>query len=128
MLCFKEHTCVKKDQQSFKVDNTPDNVITEEENSYLLEIPNDYKVPSEVLEQLKHSEEVKSLLENTNLQKFLTFIHETYNPSGFVKVAMREPLFIEFADACLKAIHPENYTKEEPTDEQIVDFVKSQLE
>ena len=123
--CFKEHRCEKKDD-SFVIDPTPNEVINEQ--SYLLEIPDDYKIPEEVLEQLKYSDEVKSLLTNHNLRDFLQFTHETYNPSGFMKLAMREPLFLEFANACLRAIRPEDYPKIEPTDQEIVDFVKKELE
>jgi len=128
VLCFKEHKCEQVEQTSFKVDAAPDSEDLVEERSYLHEIPEDYKIPNEVLERLKYSEEVKSLLTNENLQKFLTFAHETYNPSGFVRIAMREPLFIEFADACLRTINPEDYpNSQEPTDEQIIDFVKNKL-
>ena len=131
VLCFKEHKCEQVLEQTFKIDAAPDNaedLVEEERYSYLQEIPDDYKISNEILERLKYSEEVKTLLTNENLRKFLTFTHETYNPSGFVKMAMREPLFIEFADACLRTINPEDYpNKEEFTDEQIINFVKSQL-
>ena len=37
---------------------------------------------------------------------FLSHVNSTHNPKGFMKIAMREPLFVEFADACLKVVHP----------------------
>ena len=45
-----------------------------------------------------------------------------------MKLAMREPLFIEFADACLSTIHPENYQKKEPTDQEIVEHIHQAIE
>ena len=124
--CYKSHECKQKEEENFEIDNTPAEQF--DEKSYLLEIPDDYKVPDELLERLRHSEEIKTLLGNKNLRDFLSFTHETFNPSGFVRLAMREPLFIEFADACLRTIHPEDYSKKEPTDEEIVEFVKKRLE
>ena len=44
-----------------------------------------------------------------------------------MKLAMNEPLFIEFADACLKVIHPEDYRKE-LTDQEIVEHIKETIE
>ena len=35
---------------------------------------------------------------------------------------MQEPLFVEFADACLKSIHPEEYSKEYSDQELIENF------
>jgi hypothetical protein len=62
--------------------------------------------------------------------------------------AMREPVFVEFAEECLKVINPGNHfplkalknefskifgfftdsQKEEPTDEQIVDYIREKIE
>ena len=39
---------------------------------------------------------------------------------------MQEPLFIEFANACLKAIHPEE-AAQEVTDEQIVQKLQEKI-
>ena len=44
-----------------------------------------------------------------------------------MKIAMQEPIFVEFADACLKAIHPEDYEPIEISDEQLVDKLKDKL-
>ena len=109
--CFKIHDC-QKPGGSFTIATTSDAAkvaVTEED--YLIEVPEEFLIPSDKLEHLRHSEELKSLLQNPHLRDFLKFAHETYNTSGFMKLAMNEPLFIEFADACLKAIHPEDYQR-----------------
>lgn len=91
----------------------------------MLEIPDEFIVPDHVLELLKESDELKDLLRNQHLRDFLKFAHDTYNPHGFMKVAMNEPLFVEFADACLKVLHPEKYATIEPTDEEIVSHLQA---
>lgn len=125
--CFKIHDC-QKPGGAFTIDTTSDaaNVAVTEED-YLIEVPEEFLIPADKLEQLRHSEELKSLLQNPHLRDFLQFAHETYNTSGFMKLAMNEPLFIEFADACLRAIHPEDYQKE-LTDQEIVQHLKETIE
>ena len=130
VACFKIHKCEDKlnATDQFVIDTTPDKVENPEDISYLLEIPDEYIVPTPKLELLKESPELEQLLENHHLRDFLKFAHETYNPSGFMKLAMREPLFVEFADACLKVIHPEKYPKKEPTDQEIIDHIQESIE
>ena len=41
---------------------------------------------------------------------------------------MKEPLFVEFADACLRALHPETAVPREPTDQQIVQKIQEAAE
>ena len=40
---------------------------------------------------------------------------------------MQEPIFVEFADACLKAIHPEDHKPKEITDEELVERLQEKL-
>ena len=105
------------------IDTQPSTNVDTEEKSYLLEVPDEFIIPLERLQELQHSEELKNLLQNHHLRKFLKYAHETYNTSGFMKLAMNEPLFIEFADSCLKVIHPEDYAKKELTDQEIVEHI-----
>lgn len=126
--CYKEHDCSIK----FVVDATPSasSATIEEElkPTYLLEIPEDFVVPPEKLEKLKESKELKQLLQNPHLRDFLKYTHDTYNPSGFMKLAMKEPLFVEFSDACLKAINPEDYKPKEISDQEIVQHISEAIE
>ena len=70
---------------------------------------------------------MKNLLENAHLRDYLTHINTTHNPEGFMRLAMKEPLFIEFADACMKVLHPSSGSKE-LSDEQITNIVKEAIE
>lgn len=112
------------------IDTTPSSSNVEEsiKPTYLLEIPEDHILPAEKLEKLKESQELKQLLENPHLRDFLKYTHDTYNPSGFMKLAMKEPLFVEFSDACLKSIHPENYKPKEVTDQEIVQHISEAMD
>ena len=80
-------------------------------------------VPKERLERLERSEELKRVLRNPHLRNFLSHLNSTHNPSGFMQYAMQEPIFVEFADACLKAIHPELQGEEE-SDEACMERVQ----
>uniref|UniRef100_A0A182WDW4 Zinc finger HIT domain-containing protein 3 n=1 Tax=Anopheles minimus TaxID=112268 RepID=A0A182WDW4_9DIPT len=64
-------------------------------------------VPAEKLELLGQSERVKNLLYNPHLRKLLTEIDNSRDGMNAVKVAMMEPLFVEFADECLRLVEPE---------------------
>lgn len=61
-------------------------------------------VPLEKLEQLKNSDGLKELLKNKHLRDFLKELNEARNPWKAMKVAMTEPLFLEFADECMKVV------------------------
>ena len=45
-----------------------------------------------------------------------------------MKLAMKEPLFVEFSDACLKAINPEDYQSKEISDQQIVEHISEAID
>ena len=47
------------------------------------------------------------MLENPHLQDILRHLDASQNPDDDVTNAMHEPLFLEFADACLSVIEPE---------------------
>ena len=85
------------------------------------------KLLPEDFSNLKNSEELKQLLANPHLRDYLSYINSLEYPRGFMKIAMQEPIFVEFADACLKAIHPEDHEPMEISDEQLVDKLKEKL-
>ena len=67
-------------------------------------------------------------MQNPHLRDFLTHINGTHNPRGFLKFAMREPLFVELADACMKVLHPETAQEEDLSLEQVEEIVKEAIE
>lgn len=85
-------------------------------------------VPQEHLERLAHSAELKRVLANPELRRFLTFINTTHNPKGFMNLAMQEPLFLEFANICLKVLHPELNEVDELSLEQVQEIVQETIE
>ena len=85
------------------------------------------KLSPDDLSKLEKSEELKQLLTNPHLRDYLSYVNSLDYPKGFMKIAMQEPIFVEFADACMKVIHPENYQPKELSDEQIVGKLQEKL-
>lgn len=54
------------------------------------------------------SEDLKSLLKNPHLQQLMMAVDSAEDKAKAMKNAMQEPLFVEFADQCLKIIEPKN--------------------
>jgi hypothetical protein len=116
LVCYKEHKSdcdakkLSNDNNSFFIDTTsnsgkPQRIFIDDEAE-------EAELPVEVLSKLGDNEELKVLLQNPHLRDFLSHVNATHNPKGFMKIAMREPLFVEFADACLKVLHPGNIPPE----------------
>lgn len=54
------------------------------------------------------NESLKNLLYNPHLRNLLTEIDTAPNAWKAIRAAMQEPLFLEFADECLKIVEPQN--------------------
>lgn len=102
--CYKSHKesqCQDQKEknegniQTFYEDKLPDHLMVYETQDTL---------PVEKLEKLKDSEELKSLLANPHLRNFLIEINGATKPWNAMKLAMMEPLFLEFADVSLKIV------------------------
>lgn len=72
-------------------------------------------VDPEKLEQLRNSEALKNLLYNPHLRKLLEEIDSAPNGMKAIRVGMMEPLFVEFADECMKLVEPPMGTNNETT-------------
>nr|XP_025035063.1 zinc finger HIT domain-containing protein 3 [Pelodiscus sinensis] len=64
------------------------------------------RVPLQKLKRLGESKELKSLLLNPHLQQLLRTIDEAKEKESLMKTSMQEPLFVEFADCCLRVVEP----------------------
>lgn len=53
-----------------------------------------------------NSEELKNIMDNPHLQTILKYVDSAKNPKAAMEEAMQEPLFVEFATACLKVVEP----------------------
>ncbi|XP_028840398.1 zinc finger HIT domain-containing protein 3 [Denticeps clupeoides] len=63
-------------------------------------------VPLPSLKQLGESEALRDLLLNPHLRRLLAAVDGAQNKAEAMKTAMQEPLFVEFADQCLKVVEP----------------------
>ncbi|XP_035416795.1 zinc finger HIT domain-containing protein 3 [Cygnus atratus] len=64
------------------------------------------RVPLQKLKLLGESEELRGLLLNPHLRQLLLTIDEAEEKSSLMKKYMQEPLFVEFADCCLRIVEP----------------------
>uniref|UniRef100_A0A182LZM5 Zinc finger HIT domain-containing protein 3 n=1 Tax=Anopheles culicifacies TaxID=139723 RepID=A0A182LZM5_9DIPT len=106
-------TCYKKHQEqpcvAPKPDPAPETASTQEDcvTKKILLFSTVDTVPAEKLELLGQSESLKNLLYNPHLRQLLTEIDSARDGMNAIKVAMMEPLFVEFADECLRLVEPE---------------------
>lgn len=56
----------------------------------------------------EQSAEVKKCLENPYVREMLELLDKSSHPDVLIKEYMIEPIFTEFADACLKVVQPKN--------------------
>ncbi|XP_028564415.2 zinc finger HIT domain-containing protein 3 isoform X2 [Podarcis muralis] len=75
-----------------------DDILTEDDE--------DDKVPLQKLRLLGESEELKGLLLNPHLGQLLLTVDQAKDKSAILKTYMQEPLFVEFADCCLRIVEP----------------------
>ncbi|NXL55866.1 ZNHI3 protein, partial [Chordeiles acutipennis] len=64
------------------------------------------RVPLEKLELLGESAELRNLLLNPHLRQLLLTVDQAEDKSSLMKKYMQEPLFVEFADCCLRIVEP----------------------
>ncbi|XP_042647252.1 zinc finger HIT domain-containing protein 3 isoform X2 [Tyto alba] len=64
------------------------------------------RVPLQKLKLLGESEELRGLLLNPHLRQLLLTVDQAEDKSSLLKKYMQEPLFVEFADCCLKIVEP----------------------
>lgn len=56
---------------------------------------------------LETNEEVTKLLTSSHLRNLLVTVDNSEHAEEIMQKAMQEPIFVEFADACLKVVKPE---------------------
>ncbi|NXP18475.1 ZNHI3 protein, partial [Scytalopus superciliaris] len=64
------------------------------------------RVPLQRLKLLGESEELRDLLLNPHLRQLLLTIDQAEDKSSLMRRFMQEPLFVEFADCCLRIVEP----------------------
>uniref|UniRef100_A0A8C8SKI3 Zinc finger HIT-type containing 3 n=1 Tax=Pelusios castaneus TaxID=367368 RepID=A0A8C8SKI3_9SAUR len=64
------------------------------------------RVPLQKLKLLGESKELRNLLLNPHLQQLLLTVDKAKEKNSLMKMYMQEPLFVEFADCCLRVVEP----------------------
>lgn len=59
-----------------------------------------------------NSEELKECLSNPHVREILKSLVQSQTPETAIQDAMKEPIFLETAHACLKVIEPEKFQPE----------------
>ncbi|XP_016958542.1 zinc finger HIT domain-containing protein 3 [Drosophila biarmipes] len=105
VACYKEHKdspqCVTQDLVGKKEESA-----FQEEPTLHVPFTTDDTVPAEKLQQLEHCQELRNLLHNPHLRSLLQQIDVAMNAQTAMMAAMQEPLFVEFANACLQVVEP----------------------
>ncbi|KAF7244341.1 Zinc finger HIT domain-containing protein 3 [Varanus komodoensis] len=83
-----------------------DNILTDDDE--------DDKVPLEKLQLLSKSEELRGILLNPHLRQLLVDVDRAEDKSFALRKSMQEPLFVEFADCCLRTVEPPEKENERP--------------
>nr|SVE77377.1 EOG090X0JQ4 [Daphnia lumholtzi]SVE78002.1 EOG090X0JQ4 [Daphnia lumholtzi]SVE78630.1 EOG090X0JQ4 [Daphnia lumholtzi]SVE79260.1 EOG090X0JQ4 [Daphnia lumholtzi] len=93
-------------------------VAPQPENLTVENVPMAYKfatadtVPVEKLQALAQSDEVKECLSNPHVRNILKSLVQSQTPGTSIAAAMKEPIFLELAHACLKIVEPERFQHE----------------
>lgn len=110
--CFKSHQaslCRGMQSSEIKLSaNTSNKLITKSKVTDNEESLEDDKVPEDMLHKLDDSAAVREMLSNRHLVDILRHLDSTEDANSAICSAMREPIFIEFADECLRIVEPNN--------------------
>ncbi|XP_071850215.1 zinc finger HIT domain-containing protein 3-like isoform X2 [Apostichopus japonicus] len=68
----------------------------------------DDRLSKDKLDLLADSDKIKMLLTNPHLRQMLTFIDSSEDKEQGMENAMKEPIFVEFADACLALVESDS--------------------
>ncbi|CDS39744.1 Zinc finger HIT domain containing protein 3 [Echinococcus multilocularis] len=103
--CYKAHKSVCVQPHGEKTEEQPQTEIP----LVPLDLGDDCSdyIPTRLLEKLRTSERLKELLSNRHLRDYLVNLDNSRHPAKAIEKAMREPLFVEFADECLRLINQE---------------------
>ncbi|XP_076024670.1 zinc finger HIT domain-containing protein 3 [Genypterus blacodes] len=109
--CYKRHkdTCLPVHQSASSVREEAKAAVSTEPWSVddLLQDDVIDKVSLEKLQLLGQSKELRDLLCNPHLRQLVRSIDSAEYKGDVMKTAMQEPLFVEFADRCLKIVEKE---------------------
>lgn len=104
--CFKSHKADGKcDEIQASLTSKPNEEIAEDRKPSRINVFTTVDtVPPERLEKLSESTRIHELLKNPHLRNFLEEIFKATNSWNAMKLAMMEPIFMDFADECSKVV------------------------
>ncbi|KAB0793396.1 hypothetical protein PPYR_13016 [Photinus pyralis] len=88
--------------------------LTKRKEEEIVEDSNKYEfrardtIPHKKLKLLEEDKTLKNVLANPHLRSLLKTVDKSEQPETIMQKAMLEPIFVEFADACLKVVEPES--------------------
>lgn len=113
--CFKSHKENDCHQKLSKTDNTIINATESQE--LLTNIPDlgieetEDRVLPETFQCLRENPDLLVTLENPHLRSLMTNLVSSPSPAEDMERAMKEPIFLEFADQCLKVVDNNSQVK-----------------
>lgn len=114
VTCFQKHK-EQCNSEARPVEKSPTVVpVRTEENKgddssiadFLNSDEEDDRVSVQSLKNLGKSETLRSLLLNPHLRQLMISLDQGDNKMKLMKACMQEPLFVEFADCCLRIVEP----------------------
>ncbi|EDM05535.1 similar to thyroid hormone receptor interactor 3, isoform CRA_d [Rattus norvegicus] len=114
VACFQKHK-EQCNSEARPVEKSPTVVpVRTEENKgddssiadFLNSDEEDDRVSVQSLKNLGKSETLRSLLLNPHLRQLMISLDQGDNKAKLMKACMQEPLFVEFADCCLRIVEP----------------------
>ncbi|KAL7736295.1 hypothetical protein ACLKA6_014773 [Drosophila palustris] len=119
--CYKGHKgttqCeeIARAQEATRLQQQPGKHVTEEEPTVYAPFSTEDTIQPSFLQKLGNNEPLRQLLYNPHLRSLLQQIDVAHNANLTMTAAMQEPLFVEFANACLQVVEP-------MTDEERAEF------
>merc|ERR1711913_63727 len=135
LTCYKSHkeVCQTETQRTgaggteqHYIDTGGPGLTAQQDFGFAHLFPTANTVPQDKLQLLEKSDKLKEILTNPNLREFLLFLDSSEDKAMLMRKAMREPLFLEFVDVCLNALHPER--GRELTDEELMKAIQDKVE
>ncbi|XP_023946284.1 zinc finger HIT domain-containing protein 3 [Bicyclus anynana] len=78
--------------------------VEPKEQPFEYDFPTEDTVSIEKLKLLEESKELNKCLENPHVREILKILDSAPHPDVLINEYMREPIFTEFADACLNVV------------------------
>lgn len=97
--CYRRH---KQEEGSCRPEQPAPTPAEEAEPGYRYPTPD--TVPREKLPRLRDSEAVRECLHNRHLRALLRELDASRDPERLLEALMQEPIFVEFANACLDVV------------------------